>query len=85
MGLTGVYNAPLPEEEGIAIIKEAFSKGVTFFDTSDIYGMDHANEFLVGKVNTDNWLLMNHDHHKMHFSLAVQFQLDFLSIEAITC
>lgn len=30
MGLTGVYNAPVSEEEGIAIIKEAFSKGVTF-------------------------------------------------------
>ncbi|PHT41088.1 putative aldo-keto reductase 2 [Capsicum baccatum] len=50
MGLTGVYNAPVSEEEGIAIIKEAFSKGVTFFDTSDIYGMDHGNEYLVGKM-----------------------------------
>ncbi|KAF3647345.1 putative aldo-keto reductase 2 [Capsicum annuum] len=50
MGLTGVYNAPVSEEEGIAIIKEAFSKGVTFFDTSDIYGMDHGNESLVGKM-----------------------------------
>ncbi|PHU10002.1 putative aldo-keto reductase 2 [Capsicum chinense] len=50
MGLTGVYNAPVSEEEGIAIIKEAFSKGVTFYDTSDIYGMDHGNESLVGKM-----------------------------------
>ncbi|KAM3290387.1 perakine reductase [Capsicum chacoense] len=50
MGLTGVYNAPVSEEEGIAIIKEAFSKGVAFFDTSDIYGMDHGNEYLVGKM-----------------------------------
>lgn len=68
MGLTGVYNTPLPEEEGIAIIKEAFRKGVTFFDTSDVYGVDHANEYLVGKVNTDNWFCKNHDHQKMHFS-----------------
>ncbi|XP_022858363.1 perakine reductase-like [Olea europaea var. sylvestris] len=50
MGLTGNYNSPIPEEEGIAIIKEAFSKGVTFLDTSDIYGKNHANEYLVGKA-----------------------------------
>ncbi|CAH2080670.1 unnamed protein product [Thlaspi arvense] len=49
MGLTGVYNSPLPEEDGIEIIKYAFSKGITFFDTSDIYGIDHANEILLGK------------------------------------
>ncbi|KAL3813998.1 hypothetical protein ACJIZ3_015266 [Penstemon smallii] len=50
MGLTGGYNDPVPEEEGIAIIKEAFSKGITHFDTSCVYGKDHANEFLVGKA-----------------------------------
>nr|GLL33443.1 perakine reductase-like isoform X2 [Ipomoea trifida] len=53
MGLSGPYNKPLSEEEGIAIIKEAFSKGVTFFDTSDFYGADHANEYLVGKALKD--------------------------------
>ncbi|XP_058213340.1 perakine reductase-like [Rhododendron vialii] len=50
MGLTGSYNSPVPEEDGIAILKHAFSKGITFFDTSDIYGADHANEKLVGKA-----------------------------------
>ncbi|XP_022858358.1 perakine reductase-like isoform X2 [Olea europaea var. sylvestris] len=50
MGLSGFYNNPVPEEEGIAIIKEAFSKGITFFDTSDAYGINHANEHLVGKA-----------------------------------
>ncbi|XP_062084494.1 perakine reductase-like [Humulus lupulus] len=50
MGLTGVYNAPVPEEVGISIIKYAFSKGITFFDTSDIYGEKNANEVLVGKA-----------------------------------
>ncbi|KAA8544928.1 hypothetical protein F0562_019677 [Nyssa sinensis] len=50
MGLSGVYNAPVPEEHGISIIKDAFSKGITFFDTSDIYGIDRANEILVGKA-----------------------------------
>ncbi|XP_038716379.1 perakine reductase-like [Tripterygium wilfordii] len=50
MGLTGVYNDPLPEEIGISVIKHAFHKGITFFDTSDVYGADHANEILVGKA-----------------------------------
>ncbi|QCD77647.1 probable aldo-keto reductase 1 [Vigna unguiculata] len=52
MGLTGVYNDPVPEEVGISIIKYAFSKGITFFDTSDFYG-PHANEVLVGKALRD--------------------------------
>ncbi|KAI8026548.1 putative aldo-keto reductase 1 [Camellia lanceoleosa] len=50
MGLTGINNSPVSEEDGIAIIKHAFSRGVTFFDTSDIYCVDHANEILVGKA-----------------------------------
>jgi len=50
MTLSGRYNDPLPEEEGISVIKHAFSQGITFFDTSDVYGLDHANEFLLGKV-----------------------------------
>ncbi|KAM5585081.1 hypothetical protein ABKV19_004466 [Rosa sericea] len=49
MGLTFV-KYPGAEEDGISIIKHAFSKGITFFDTSDIYGTDHANEILVGKA-----------------------------------
>jgi len=51
MSLTGAYNDPVREEEGISIIKHAFNQGITFFDTSDIYGVDHANEILVGKVS----------------------------------
>jgi len=58
MGLTGVYNDPVPEEVGISIIKYAFSKGITFFDTSDFYG-PHANEVLVGKVNNLNTFNMS--------------------------
>jgi len=50
MGLSGVYNSPVSEEDGIAIIKDAYSKGVTFFDTADVYGAS-ANEVLVGKVH----------------------------------
>ncbi|XVF06301.1 hypothetical protein REPUB_Repub06bG0035400 [Reevesia pubescens] len=49
MGLTGLYNSPLPEEEGISIIKDAFAKGITFFDTADAYG-PYTNEVLIGKA-----------------------------------
>ncbi|KAJ0961162.1 hypothetical protein J5N97_000846 [Dioscorea zingiberensis] len=49
MGLTGIYNTPVSEEAGISIIKDAFSKGITFFNTADIYG-PHTNEILLGKA-----------------------------------
>ncbi|KAK1309852.1 putative aldo-keto reductase 1 [Acorus calamus] len=49
MGLSGVYNSPVPEEVGISIIKAAFDRGITFFDTADVYGAN-ANEVLVGKM-----------------------------------
>ncbi|XP_031248940.1 probable aldo-keto reductase 1 [Pistacia vera] len=47
--LTGVYNDPMPEEAVISLIKHAFEKGVTFFDTADTYG-PHTNEILIGKA-----------------------------------
>ena len=49
MGLTGVYNAPMSDRDGISIIKDAFNKGITLFDTADVYGAT-GNEVLVGKV-----------------------------------
>lgn len=45
-----MYFAPVPEEDGISLIKYAFSKGITFFDTADVYGAHGANEVIVGKV-----------------------------------
>ncbi|KAF0923676.1 hypothetical protein E2562_006653 [Oryza meyeriana var. granulata] len=49
MGLTGVYNAPVAEEDGVAVVRHAFDAGVTFFDTADAYG-PHTNEVLLGKA-----------------------------------
>ncbi|KAJ0079127.1 hypothetical protein Patl1_23322 [Pistacia atlantica] len=49
MGLTGMYNDPVPEEVGISIIRHAFDNGITFFDTSDGYG-PHTNQILIGKA-----------------------------------
>ncbi|KAK7397325.1 hypothetical protein VNO78_18493 [Psophocarpus tetragonolobus] len=49
MTLSGAYNDPLPEEEAISVIKHAFTRGITFFDTADVYG-PNANEVLLGKA-----------------------------------
>ncbi|XP_062002112.1 probable aldo-keto reductase 1 [Rosa rugosa] len=49
MGLSGIYNVPVSEEFGISMIKYAFDRGITFFDTSDVYG-PHANEVLIRKA-----------------------------------
>ncbi|XP_002517067.2 perakine reductase isoform X1 [Ricinus communis] len=49
-GMSGIYNAPLPHEAGCAIMKDVFSKGITFFDTSDLYGDNYDNEIMVGKA-----------------------------------
>ncbi|KAL4353247.1 hypothetical protein GQ457_06G019570 [Hibiscus cannabinus] len=49
MGLTRAYSDSVSEDVGISIIRHAFHKGVTFFDTSDVYG-NKTNEILVGKA-----------------------------------
>ncbi|KAH9754023.1 Aldo ket red domain-containing protein [Citrus sinensis] len=49
MSLSGGYNSPVSEEDGISIIKHAFNKGITFFDTADKYG-PYTNEILLGKA-----------------------------------
>ncbi|MGH7452160.1 MAG: hypothetical protein ACRENG_12495 [bacterium] len=36
MSMAGVYNAPQPKMEMIALIRSAFDRGVTFFDTAEI-------------------------------------------------
>lgn len=47
MGLTGSYGAPISEENAIALIRVAHERGVTFFDTAEIYG-PFENEKIVG-------------------------------------
>ncbi|KAK6913994.1 NADP-dependent oxidoreductase domain, partial [Dillenia turbinata] len=49
-GLSGIKNPPLSHEDGIALLKEAFYMGVTFFDTADVCGQDHDNEIMIGKA-----------------------------------
>ena len=48
MGMSDFYG-PLDDGESTATIHRALELGVTFFDTSDMYG-PHTNELLVGKA-----------------------------------
>lgn len=49
MGMSSFYGPPKPDAEMIELIRSAIDLGVTFLDTSDVYG-PHTNEVLVGKV-----------------------------------
>jgi aryl-alcohol dehydrogenase-like predicted oxidoreductase len=49
MGLTGMYGQPTARPDAIRIIRTAFDRGVTFFDTAEAYG-PFANEELVGEA-----------------------------------
>ncbi|CAL9753044.1 unnamed protein product [Musa acuminata subsp. burmannicoides] len=49
MGMSAFYGPPKPDTDMIALIHYAIRSGVTFFDTSDIYG-PCTNEILLGKA-----------------------------------
>jgi aryl-alcohol dehydrogenase-like predicted oxidoreductase len=49
MGLSFGYGPAVEKQAGIALIREAFERGVTFFDTAEAYG-PFANEALVGEA-----------------------------------
>ena len=49
MGLNFGYGPGLSEQEAISLIRSAVERGVTFFDTAEIYG-PFTNEELVGEA-----------------------------------
>jgi aryl-alcohol dehydrogenase-like predicted oxidoreductase len=49
MGLDSGYGPPTDRQEAIAIIRAAFERGVTFFDTAEAYG-PFRNEELIGEA-----------------------------------
>ncbi len=49
MGLSHGYGQPVAREQGIALIRAAVDRGVTFFDTAEVYG-PFTNEELVGEA-----------------------------------
>jgi aryl-alcohol dehydrogenase-like predicted oxidoreductase len=49
MGLSFGYGPAVSKQEGIAVIRAAVDRGVTFFDTAEVYG-PFTNEELVGEA-----------------------------------
>ena len=49
MGISQSYGRPSSREDGIAIIRTAVDRGVTFFDTAEVYG-PFTNEDVVGEA-----------------------------------
>lgn len=49
MGISFSYGTALPREEGVKLIRAAVERGVTFFDTAEVYG-PFLNEEVVGEA-----------------------------------
>lgn len=49
MGMSSGFGPGIDKAEGIRVIRAAFDKGVTFFDTAEVYG-PYTNEELVGEA-----------------------------------
>src|SRR6185437_7496936 len=49
MGLSANYGPPTEHQQGIELIRAAVERGVTFFDTAEVYG-PFTNEQLVGEA-----------------------------------
>ena len=49
MSISANYGPPAPRDQGIKVIRTAHEKGVTFFDTAEVYG-PYTNEELVGEA-----------------------------------
>ncbi|XP_021907669.1 probable aldo-keto reductase 2 [Carica papaya] len=68
MGMSAFYGPPKPEEEMVALIHHAVNSGITFLDTSDVYG-PHTNEILLSKALKDGV--------RGRIELATKFGIDF--------
>lgn len=49
MGLSSAYGDPAPTKDAVRLIRDAFERGVTLFDTAEAYG-PFANESLLGEA-----------------------------------
>src|SRR5262249_32920672 len=49
MGLSYAYGTAMEQKDGIALIRQAVDRGITFFDTAEAYGPG-ANESLLGEA-----------------------------------
>lgn len=49
MSISANYGPPADKKQGIAVLREAHERGVTFFDTAEVYG-PYTSEELVGEA-----------------------------------
>jgi aryl-alcohol dehydrogenase-like predicted oxidoreductase len=49
MGMSFSYGPPMDKKDGISLIRAAVERGVTFFDTAEVYGA-YTNEELLGEA-----------------------------------
>jgi aryl-alcohol dehydrogenase-like predicted oxidoreductase len=49
MGMNFGFGPPVSKQEGISLIRAAVERGITFFDTAEVYG-PYTNEELVGEA-----------------------------------
>jgi aryl-alcohol dehydrogenase-like predicted oxidoreductase len=49
MGISQSYGAPLPLPDAVKLIRGAFERSITFFDTAEVYG-PYQNEEVVGEA-----------------------------------
>src|SRR2546429_9631369 len=54
MGMSFSYGPPKDKQEMISLIRTAVERGVTFFDTAEVYG-PYTNEELVGEALAPFW------------------------------
>ena len=71
MSMTGGYSDRPDRQEMISLIRTAVDRGVTFFDTAEIYG-PYVNEELVGEALAP---------HKGHVVIATKFGWDIDPVE----
>ncbi|KAK9082659.1 hypothetical protein Scep_029130 [Stephania cephalantha] len=54
MGMSAFYGPSKPESDMISLARHAVNRGITFLDTSDVYG-PHTNETLLGMALSDGY------------------------------
>lgn len=75
MGMSSYYGPAKPDQEMIALLHHAVATGVTFLDTSDIYG-PFTNEILLGNALVADGVRQN-------VQLATKFGLQL--VDGIIC
>jgi len=77
MGLSYGYGPATAIPEAIALIRRAFERGVTFFDTAEAYG-PYKNEELLGEAlapfRSEVVIATSGDRHEIRFQLRCQWR-----------